>query len=534
MNNATKRIFTEALVIILALIIAMPVIVILLSWFMPIDQIWYHFQQTILSQLFINTIILIIGVSIGVAVLGTSLAWLMTMTEFFGRKYLEWALLLPFAVPAYVLAFVYLGIFDYAGSLQVFLRQTFNINGFDIRSSYLAPIITFILVFYPYVYIVSRAALKRQQQNITASAQLLGASAWHVFWRISIPLIRPAIAGGVIVTIMETLADFGVVSLFNYNTFTTAIYSAWSDFRSIAVATQLATILVFITFTLIYLERLSRGKIKYYAAQVSSHRPYKLKNYKSFLTFSFVMLVLTLSFIIPVVQLVVWALDASNVHYAKYIQLIKNTILLSVIATTIIMIVASFLAFPNVFLQKRYIQLLINISTLGYAIPGSIMAIGLLYGVYHISNISTYLFGISFSQYLFGSIFLLILAYSSKFMAIAYNTMSAAAQQIMPSITQSAQLLGSGKLRTAFTIQLPMLAPSILAGSLLVIVDVMKELPATYILKPFNWDTLAIAIYELSSEGLNELAAIPALIILAITSMLILILQKLEKHNQVE
>ncbi len=517
----------------LAFIIAMPIFVISLSWFTETYTLWLHFQNTILSSLFSNTIILLLGVGFGVAILGTVLAWFVTMTEFPGRRYLEWALLLPFAIPAYVLAFVYLGIFDYAGFLQVWLRATFAVSGFDIRSGYFAPILTFVLVFYPYVYMISRASFKRQQASVIASARLLNAGAWRVFWQISVPLARPAIIAGVLITMMETLADFGVVSLFNYDTFTTAIYSAWSDFRSVSLAAQLATVLVFMAFLLMYLERISRGKTKYYGSDIVKHKHYILTGYKAWCVCIFVFSVVLFSFLIPMIQLLIWAWQTLSLGWdSAYISLLINTISLSMIATAVIIAVASILAFPNECLRAyRFSVLSVRIATLGYAIPGSVMAVGLLYGVTYISSVSHYLFNISLTHYLFGSIALLIFAYTSRFIAIAYNAIDASAQQIKPTLIESAQLLGAGKWRIASRIEFPIMTPGILAACLLVAIDVMKELPATYLLRPFGWNTLAIKTYELSIEGLNEAAALPALLIVLLALSIIVLFLRFDRSS---
>ncbi len=241
----------------LALSVSFPIIVVCSAWFFPGTELWGHFLENLLPELIVSTFILLLGVGIGVSVLGTVLAYLVVMVEFPGRRWLEWALFLPFAIPAYVLAFVYLGVFDYSGYAQVWLREFTGMPGFDIRAGSWAIILTFVLVFYPYVYMMARASFKRQKIQMIEAGKMLGAKPFLVFWKISVPLARPAIAAGLLVTLMETLADFGVVSLFNYSTFTTAIYSAWGDFRSIEVAAQLASILVLIAFFLIYFEKKS-------------------------------------------------------------------------------------------------------------------------------------------------------------------------------------------------------------------------------------------------------------------------------------
>ncbi len=511
----------------------MPIFVVALSWLFPEHELWAHFSQTLLPSLIGSTAILLVGVGIGVTLLGTILAYLVVMVEFPGRQWLEWALFLPFAIPAYVLAFVYLGVFDYSGYAQVWMREVLGLPGFDIRAGSWAIILTFILVFYPYVYMMARASFKRQKINMIEAGKLLGASPLRVFFKISLPLARPAAAAGLLVTLMETLADFGVVSLFNYDTFTTAIYSAWGDFRSIEVAAQLASLLVLVAFFLIYFEKKARGQAKYYSADVSNKKPYHATGVVGWLIALFVFGVFMLSFAMPMLQLVIWGWESVGEEWsAKYIDLIASTSILTIAAALITVGIATVLALPGHCKQNSlWLKGVIRLATLGYALPGSVMAVGLLYGINQISVVNIYFGGESINHIIFGSIALLLFAYVSRFMAIAYSSIEASAQQIKPVFTQSAQLLGASRLRLIWQVYLPMMTPGILAGGLLVAVDVMKELPATYLLRPFGWDTLAIQVYELSAEGLYERAAVPALIMVVFGSILMLIFQGLDKKS---
>ncbi|HIM54717.1 MAG TPA: iron ABC transporter permease [Gammaproteobacteria bacterium] len=511
----------------------MPIFVVALSWLFPEHELWAHFSQTLLPSLIGSTAILLVGVGIGVTLLGTILAYLVVMVEFPGRQWLEWALFLPFAIPAYVLAFVYLGVFDYSGYAQVWMREVLGLPGFDIRAGSWAIILTFVLVFYPYVYMMARASFKRQKINMIEAGKLLGASPLRVFFKISLPLARPAAAAGLLVTLMETLADFGVVSLFNYDTFTTAIYSAWGDFRSIEVAAQLASLLVLVAFFLIYFEKKARGQAKYYSADVSNKKPYHATGVVGWLIALFVFGVFMLSFAMPMLQLVIWGWESVGEEWsAKYIDLIASTSILTIAAALITVGIATVLALPGHCKQNSlWLKGVIRLATLGYALPGSVMAVGLLYGINQISAINMYFGGESINHIIFGSIALLLFAYVSRFMAIAYSSIEASAQQIKPVFTQSAQLLGASRLRLIWQVYLPMMTPGVLAGGLLVAVDVMKELPATYLLRPFGWDTLAIQVYELSAEGLYERAAVPALIMVVFGSILMLIFQGLDKKS---
>lgn len=518
---------------IVALLVAIPIFVVAFSWALPEHELWAHFSENILSDLISSTLILLLGVGVGVTLLGTVLAYLVVMVEFPGRRWLEWALFLPFAIPAYVLAFVYLGVFDYSGYAQVWMREVLSLPGFDIRAGSWAIILTFVLVFYPYVYMMTRASFKRQKINMIEAGKLLGANPIRVFFKVSLPLARPAAAAGLLVTLMETLADFGVVSLFNYDTFTTAIYSAWGDFRSIEVAAQLASMLVLAAFFLIYFEKKARGQAKYYSADVTNKKPYHATGLTAWLISLFVFGVFMLSFAMPMLQLIIWGWGSiADEWSAKYIDLIASTSILTITAALITVALATILALPGRCKQASiWLKSVIRLATLGYALPGSVMAVGLLYGINQVSLINIHFGGESINHIIYGSIALLLFAYVSRFMAIAYSSIEASAQQIKPVYTQSARLLGASRMRLVWQVYLPMMTPGILAGGLLVAVDVMKELPATYLLRPFGWDTLAIQVYELSAEGLYERAAVPALIMVIFGAILMGIFQYLDKKS---
>ncbi|QKQ24213.1 iron ABC transporter permease [Candidatus Ruthia endofausta] len=518
---------------VLALLVAMPIFVVALSWLFTERELWAHFSTVLLPNLISATMVLLIGVGLGVTLLGTILAYLVVMVEFPGRRWLEWALFLPFAIPAYVLAFVYLGVFDYSGYVQVWMREVLGLPGFDIRTGPWAIILTFVLGFYPYVYMMVRASFKCQKINIIEAGQLLGASPLRVFLKISLPMARPAAAAGLLVTLMETLADFGVVSLFNFDTFTTAIYSAWGDFRSIEVAAQLASLLVLVAFFLIFFEKKARGQAKYYSNEMSNKKPYYVLGFVGWLISLFVFCVFMLSFAMPVLQLIIWGWGSMGEEWSvKYVDLIISTSVLTTSAALITVSIATILALPSRCKRNSpWLKGLISMATLGYALPGSIMAVGLLYGINQVSVISVYFGGQSINHIIFGSIALLLFAYVSRFMAIGYSSIKASAEQIKPVFIQNARLLGASCLRLIWQIYLPMMTPGILAGGLLVAVDVMKELPATYLLRPFGWDTLAVQVYELSAEGLFERAAIPALIMVLFGAVLMLIFQLLDQKS---
>lgn len=509
-----NNLLTKICISILALLIALPILAVMAAWLAPSGEMWAHFAKTMLADLLTSTAILLLGVAVGVGTLGTVLAYVVVMVQFPGRQWLQWALFLPFTIPAYVLAFVYLGVFDYAGQVQTYFRSNFGIAGFDLRASNTAIITVFVLAFYPYVYMIARASFQRQKRAIVEAGKVLGASPCRVFWRLSAPLARPAIAAGVLVTAMETLADFGVVSLFNYPTFTTAIYSAWSDFRSIALAAQLASLLVMLAFVLIYLQQKTE-KGNYYGSDILQTTPYRATGVIGYLITLAVVAVLALSFVLPLLQLLVWSMQANDLALAQYSPAFLASLALTALATALTVPVAIILALPRV--GSRYLNAIIRLATLGYALPGSVLAVGLLYGVWQIAAF----LGDAWQYTLFAPLGLLLVAYMSRFTAVAHQSIAAAAKQIQPLHSQNATLLGAGYWRLLTKVYLPMLLPGILAGSLLVAVDVLKELPATYLLRPLGWDTLAVQVYELSSEGLFALASPPALLLVLLSTLLL-------------
>lgn len=319
---------------------------------------------------------------------------------------------------------------------------------------------------------------------------------------------------------METLSDFGVVSLFNYDTFTTAIYSAWEDYRSVDVAAQLASLLVLISFGLIWLEQSSRGRAKFYSTNPNPQQAYKLRGWKAWSSSVFVSVVLFLAFILPLSQLLLWAWEARALELdGDYWKWISNSLVLAGIAGLLTLILALlFVLIKREEGHALWVRVLIRISTLGYALPGSVMAIGVLYAFDLVSD-----------WMVLGSIGVLLLAYVTRFMAVAFSPIESAIENVKPSYIEAAKTLGAGRFRLMREVYIPMLFYGLVVAFILVVVDVMKELPATYLLRPFGWDTLAIRIYELTSEGLYERAAIPSLVLVGLTSLFLLLLNTLRK-----
>ena len=515
-----------------AALVLMPLLVLLLSW-QAIDlDIWTHLLQTQLLQLIGNTLMLVAGVGTGVVVLGVSLAWLTSMCEFPGRRWFDWALMLPFAIPAYVLAFVMIGLMDFSGPVQTLLREWLG-NDFrmvSIRSTG-GVILVLVLVFYPYVYLLARSAFMAQGRGLMEAVRVLGQTPWRGFTKIALPMARPAIGAGAALAIMETLADFGAVSVFNYDTFTTAIYKTWYGFFSLQTATQLASVLLLFVFLALFVERRAQGSRRF--PGVDRPRPgaiYRLRGARAWLASGYCLLVLAIAFIIPVIQLVFWLVDGGLAYLdSRYWSLIRNTLLLGAMAAVLTVSLGILLALARRLQPIRRVRSAVAVANLGYALPGSVLAVGIMFAFSWLDN--AFLiplrgwFGVEQpAPLLLGSLFALLLAYLIRFMAVAYGPLDTSLARIKPSLPEAAQSLGQSGWAVLRRIYLPLLLPGILSAGLLVFVDVLKEMPATLLMRPFGWDTLAVRIHGLTTEGNWERAALPALTLVLVGLLPVIVL----------
>ncbi|WP_319381685.1 iron ABC transporter permease [Thiomicrorhabdus sp.] len=492
------------------------------SWLNFDGQLWKHFSDHLLSELILNTLLLVIAVAIGTLVLGTALAWFIVMYDFPGRRWLNWLLLLPFAMPAYVLAFVFLGTFDYGGTFQQWLHHTLSLGYFDIREGVLGPALVLTLVFYPYVYLLARTAFANQSVAMIENARILGCSPTQVFWRLGFPLARPAIAAGVSLALMETLADFGAVSLFNYATLTTAVYSVWEDFHSLAAAAQLSTLLLLFALLFLGVEKLSRGRRAFTQQANIQHPPFTLKRRQQWLLSLSIWLLVAIVLIIPVLQLGIWSYQALLEEWdSRYLDWLSNTLTLSISAAFFTVLAALLMNILRKKTANKPIRAFLFTARLGYALPGVVLAIGIM-GVMAWFNHQLN------SNWFIGGLFALYLAYLVRFIAVAYGPVESRMQTIRPSIIEAARNMGADSTRLLTEIYLPLLKPGLIAAFILAFLDISKELPATYLLRPFGWDTLAMRIFELSSEGLYQRASIPSLVLLAIGITGLIILRRLK------
>lgn len=498
-------------------VVIMPVLVTALAWLQPTPELWAHLGSVLLPSLLRNTAVLLLGVGFGTLVLGVSLAWLTATCDFPGRRLFDWALMLPLAVPGYVLAFVFVGLLDFSGPVQTALRDIFGAQFRlpPIRSAG-GVVIVLTLAFYPYVYMLARAAFLGQGQTLFEAARMQGMRPWEAFLRVSLPMARPAIAAGLSLALMETLADFGAVSIFNFDTFTTAIYKAWFGFFSLETAAQLASLLLLFVLVALFLERRARGRARYFQASAKGRGGrLRLRRPWAWAASGFALLVLSCGFLVPVGQLLVWAWQNTGDFDSRYLGLLLHTLQLGVMAAAATVLIAILLAYARRVENDSLTRRAVAAATIGYAMPGSVLAVGIMLSFTWIDNRLAELLGTG-GQWLSGTVFALILAYITRFMAVAHGAVDSSLEQIRPVLGDAARLLGARHIEVIRRVYVPMLRPGLLTAALLVAVDVMKELPATLLLRPFGWDTLAVQIFELTSEGMWQRAALPAVVLVAL------------------
>jgi len=497
--------------------VAAPILIVMLSWFSPAGDIWRHLAQTVLGELLRNTVVLMIGVGFGVFVLGAGLAWLIAMCEFPGRRFFEWALMLPLAMPAYVLAFVAVAMLDFSGPLQSAMRAIFGGEVWfpPIRSAG-GIVAVMILAFYPYVYMLARAAFLAQGRRMLETGRVFGLTPWAAFLRVALPMARPALAAGVALALMETLADFGAVSVFNYDTFTTAIYKSWQGLFSLPAAAQLASLLLLFVALGLFGERQLRGRARYHVTARTGHEErYRLAGGRALAASMICILVLSLAFLIPLGQLLVWVWSTAAEDFdSRYLNFFINTVLLGAAAALVTAFCALLLAYTYRLKPDRLVRGAVRFATLGYALPGSVLAVGIMvsfvwFDQWIIEALRSGL-GISVGPVLTGTLAALLLAYGVRFMAVAHGPIDSSFERIRPTLWQAARSLGASNWEILWRVSLPLLRTGLMSAGLLVFVEVMKEMPATLLLRPFGWDTLAIRVFEMTSEGQWDRAALPA------------------------
>ena len=521
--------------IIAALLVCVPIAVVVASVFLHDQGTWAHLASTVLPGYVGNTVVLVLGVGLGVSVLGVGTAWLVTACRFPGRRALEWMLVLPLAAPAYVLAYAYTDFLQFSGPLQSALRSAIGWQAgeywFPEVRSLSGAIAMFSLALYPYVYLLSRATFLERSLSALEAGRLLGYGPVRSFFAIALPLARPAIAAGVALALMETLADFGTVSYFAVQTFTTGIYHAWLSLGDRVAAGQLSTLLLALVFAVLLLERWNRGRARFHtSASQRRESLYVLAGARRWLAALVCALPVLLGFVLPAGILLFMAMrESDSQHGGRMWVLIGNSFTLAGVAAVVVVVVALVMAYAARIVKSPLVSGANRVAGLGYALPGAVIAVGILVPVTRLDHAlvdALASFGISTGLLLTGGILALVYAYAVRFMAIALQTVESGLSKITPSMEDAARSLGYRPAETMLKVHLPMLRGSVLTAGLIVFVDVMKELPATLVMRPFNFDTLAVQAYNYASDERLPEAAAASLVIVAVGLIPLLVLSR--------
>ena len=528
-------------VLLIALLISTPLLSVLFSAFTHIgdetsSDIWQHLATTVLPGYVMNSVGLMLGVGVGVLMLGVSTAWLVTMCRFPGSRIFEWALLLPLAAPSYLLAYTYTDFLEYFGPVQTGLR---NLFGWETANSYWFPdvrslpgaIVMFSLVLYPYVYMLARVAFQEQSLCTLEASRSLGCNPWRSFWTVALPLARPAIAAGTALALMETLNDYGTVEYFSVPTFTTGIYRTWFFMGERLAATQLASLLLLFIAGLIVLERLSRRQARYYqgVGSQSSVSQFQLRGMRAIAALLACALPIALGLLLPA-TLLLW-MTLSNLDKSlnrEFFELASHSLILASVTAILGILLALVLAYGARLQPGPGVRFGVQVAALGYAVPGAVIAVGILVPTGRLDNaiaqFAEQWLGVSTGLLLSGTVAALIFAYLVRFLAVAISTVQAGLTKIRPTLDDASRCLGNTPTQTLTQVHAPLLTGSLFTAATRGFVDVMKELPATMVIRPFNFDTLAVRVFQYASDERLVDAAAPALAILVVGIIPVIVL----------
>lgn len=522
----------------LAAVLALPVLVVLLNLLAPSTDTWRHLANTVLGDYIINSLLLMLGVAFGVIVGGVSTAWLTTMCRFPGRRLFEWALLLPMAVPAYVMAYAYTDLLQFAGPVQSALRE---LTGWGVHEYWFpevrslgGAIVMLALVLYPYVYLLARAAFLEQSDSMLEVARVSGYGPWGTFRRVALPLARPGIAAGTALALMEALADFGTVAYFGVQTFTTGIFHAWFSLGDHMAAAQLSAMLLGFVFLLLLFERISRRGAAFHS---TSHRKrlrnvYHLHGMRAAVAVLFCVVPLVFGFLLPAGIMAHMAVTSGDAQFgARYLTLTGNTMTLAAVTAGLAVLLALVVGYAGRASPTWLVRAANRIAGLGYAVPGAVIAVGVLIPVTRLDHVLAEWIEATTGAHpgliLTGGIAALVYAYLARFFAMALQAVDAGLAKITPSMNDAARSMGLGPGATLARVHAPLLWRSALTAGLLVFVDVMKELPATFVMRPFNFDTLAVQAYNLAADERLAEASTAALTIVLVGLLPLIVLSRM-------
>lgn len=527
---------------IFVVLILLPNLDLLANLFTKSNENWEHIKTYLLRDYIIDTLVILGFTGVFTLLVGSGMAWLIAAFDFPGRRIFKWALILPLTIPPYIAAYTYNGILNYTGVIQGFLRNVFDIRvnpeSLDIMNIQ-GSIFIFTVFLVPYVYMTTRAFLESQSASLIENARLLGRSPLEIFFQVILPISRGAIFGGTMLVLLEVLNDYGVVSYFGVQTFSTAIFKAWFSMGDVETAVKLSGVLMSIVISIMLFERWLRGR-KRYSYTTSKVRPItriRLKGIKSFLAFFICVLFLSLGFLIPVLQLLSWStLTYKKVLNIEFLELLVNSVGVAIVATFIIIGAALIIANYTRTEQNWIAKLFPKATLLGYSIPGAVIAMGIilffvdldrnLEGLYKMINPD------SITLVLSTSIVMLIFAYSIRFLAVGYQSVEAGFEKIGTKFFEASRMLGNGVTQTFFKIDLPMIKPAVIGAFALAFVEIVKELPLTLILRPYNFNTLATKTYQYANDEMIQEGSIPSLLIIGVSIASIFLLNKLGEKGE--
>ena len=526
--------------IIIILLLLSPVISIIISSFHNTYDLWIHLINTRLKYYLYNTFMLMFGVCLTTFLIGVSLAWMVCRYNFYMKNLIEWALLLPLALPSYIVAYCYTDFFEYSGIVQTILRDLFN---FSSPSEYYFPeirslggavfVISFVL--YPYVYLITKVAFKSTPASLVEFAEISGK---NIFYFVSLPLAKPAIVAGLSLVLMETISDFGTVDFFAVETVTLGIFNLWLGMNNLASASQLALVGFTFVIVLLALELYARKKQRYNDPKFNTHNFFnkKVSKSKNMMIFLICIMPILLGFIIPVLILLENSINYFHLeNFSELSKIAQNSFLISLITATIIILLSLILTVSIKYQNFKGFNFLSTIAGIGYAFPGIIIALGTLFFVSFIEkfiNASFEFFSIDVNLILIGSFFILIFAYISRFNAVSFGAINSGINRLPPNMLEASRSLGNPFWYSFRKVMLPLLRPSILTAFILVFVDIIKELPITLLLRPFNFETLATYVYQYANDEMLERASTASLLIVLIGLLPLLFINKLININK--
>ncbi len=530
-SNGTQWLGISSVAI--ALLLMLPILIIIGFIFSGSVDVFAHLYNTVLADYISNSLLLMLGVGGGVLLLGIPTAWLTSVCEFPGRKIFAWALLLPLAVPAYIIAYTYTGLLDYAGPVQLAIRELTGLGYgeywfFEIRSL-LGAIFMLALVLYPYVYLMSRAAFLEQSASTLEVSRTLGYNQWQGLFKLALPLARPAIIAGLTLALMETLADYGTVQYFGVSTFTTGIFRTFYGFGDSAAAAQLAAFLLGFVALLVLVEKYSRRKARYHssAEYKAKAKLIELKGWRAVTAFLICLLPVLFGFLIPAGQLAFWSITQADLSDGAFFELAWNSFYLAFLAALIAVGFALVLAYAGRLIPRKRVRLSIAIAGMGYALPGTIIAVGVIIPFawldHQLIALASSWLDVDLGLILSGTLVALLFAYTVRFLAVSLGAVQSGLEKIKPSLDGAARTLGCTPMQVLKQIHVPLMRSSVLTALLIVFVDVLKELPATLILRPFNFNTLAVRAFELASDE-RLVDAAPASLLIVVVGLIPVIL----------